>query len=131
MRKISKIKVDFETKTNGRGYWSRSSKVVPIFKIEMAYLSVNKNDKFGELRAYFKSKHWSVEEHGLIYTDDLWLSTFKDALGGLGFSQKALDALDYSEQGLQGDNYVSLDVHDRFIEEYALIKTFGNPSNYR
>ena len=72
---------------------------------------------FGELRAYFDTKTWDVDQEGLIYTDKQWMADFKKLLMKKGFSQLAVESIDYSEQGMQGDDYVSMDVGDPFIIE--------------
>lgn len=36
----------------------------------------------------------------------------------MGFSQKALRGIDYTEQGMQGRNYVSMQVNTAFVEEW-------------
>jgi hypothetical protein len=51
----------------------------------------------------------------LIYTDDNWLKEFKAELKRIGFKKFKAD---FSEQGLQGDNYVDLDVDKSFAKEY-------------
>lgn len=129
LQKYPKIKTELNTQTSGDGCWSRTKKTVKISKLEIAYLSLDKSEFFGELRAYFKKKNWNVNEDGLIYTDKLWLDSFKSELKNLGFSDKALAALNYSEQGMQGEDYVSLDIADDFVKNFSLIKTFGKGFN--
>ena len=57
-------------------------------------------------------------QHGLIYTD----AQFKRELRSF-LETQGLDATDvsYSEQGMQGDNYVSLDVGDKFIASWIRV----------
>ena len=120
-------KVSLVTSTEGKGYWSRVAKDVKIIKLDLNTYEGH-DDRF-ELRAYFSKKTWNVEKHGLIYTDKLWLTTFKKSLVDSGFSKKGLNAVDYSEQGMQGDDYVSMDVsspgvHDQvdsFIKDYEKV----------
>ena len=95
--------------TNGRGYWSNVAKAVRITDMRLAY--VNDEKDFGELRVYFNTDDWDVNEHGLIYTD----KQFRDELNAFLLAQGLAEA-DYSEQGMQGDNYVSLDVYEGFIK---------------
>jgi hypothetical protein len=106
-------KVNLLTSTEGNGYWSRVVKdSVKIIKLDLNHYEDNFEDF--ELRAYFSKKTWNVEKHGLIYTDKLWLTTFKKSLSDLGFSKNSVKSIDYSEQGMQGDDYVSMDV-DRIL----------------
>jgi len=99
--------------TAGDGYWSRKQTAVEITHLQLAY--TNDELDFGELRVRFNTNTWDVNKDGLIYTDSLFLEQLKDLL-----TSKGIDASDvsYSEQGMQGDNYVSLDVGECFINTY-------------
>ena len=96
--------------TAGDGYWSNVSKAVEITDMRVTY--VNDEKDFGELRVYFNTATWDVNTDGLIYTDSDFLNELQLFLG-----QKGLAGTDvnYSEQGMQGDNYVSLDVGGDFL----------------
>jgi hypothetical protein len=121
------INVSLKTDTCGNGYWSREIRKVKIHKLELSYVDYDPENKFwGELKAYFNKSDWNVDKHGLIYTDDLWLKKFRSELNSIGFSIQAIKDVDYSEQGMQGNIYVSMDVGDIFIREFALIGFFGN-----
>jgi hypothetical protein len=110
------IKFGSKLRTSGDGYWSRVSKDVQLVGIDLGY--INDEEDFGELRVYFDTKSWNVDEDGLIYTDRLFL----DLLGGelLGAGLNSID-VSYSEQGMQGDNYVSLDVGPVFLRSFKEI----------
>lgn len=115
-------KVNLLTSTEGNGYWSRVVKdSVKIIKLDLNHYEDNFEDF--ELRAYFSKKTWNVEKHGLIYTDKLWLTTFKKSLSDLGFSKNSVKSIDYSEQGMQGEDYVSMDVHHHFVSCTQLHET--------
>ena len=114
--------VNFRTQTNGRGLWSSTAKLVTVNRVRLAYL--DDDGEFGELRAYFDPKEWNVDNDGLIYTDQAWMSNFREWMNTLGFSDAALDDIDYSEQGMQGDNYVSMDVGSDFIRECDALYRF-------
>jgi hypothetical protein len=118
--------VKLDTKTCGNGFWSAEKREVKINKLGLAYVHYYESDFFGELRAYFTKRDWNVEKHGLIYTDDMWLKDFRSELKRVGFSESAIKTVNYSEQGMQGDNYVSLDVRDKFVREFVVIATLGN-----
>lgn len=96
--------------TVGDGYWSNVAKPVLITDMRVAY--VNDEKDFGELRVYFDTKYWDVNEDGLIYTDRNFLAELREFL-----NKKRLKGsdVDYSEQGMQGNNYVSLDVGKKFL----------------
>jgi N-dimethylarginine dimethylaminohydrolase len=106
-------KVTATLQTSGDGYWSNMQRSVEITHLQLAY--TNDELDFGELRVRFNTKTWDVNKHGLIYTDSLFLEQLKDLLTAKGF-----DASDvtYSEQGMQGDTYVSLDVGECFINTF-------------
>ena len=108
--------VNFVTKTDGRGYWSTTSKTVRINRVELAYVDEDTND-FGELRAYFDPKEWNISSDGLIYTDSGWMNSFKACMSTLGFGAAALEDVGFSEQGMQGYDYVSMDVGGDFLRE--------------
>jgi hypothetical protein len=107
------LKVNAKLSTAGDGYWSNAQKTVEITRLMLAY--TNDELDFGELRVYFKTSTWDVNKLGLIYTDSLFIEELCALLTDLGF-----DASDvtYSEQGMQGDNYVSLDVGECFINTF-------------
>jgi hypothetical protein len=94
--------------TDGSGYWSNKAKSVEIVDMRLSY--VNDEKDFGELCVYFNDT-WDNDADGLIYTDKAFLEDLKAFLLEHGLS----DVVDYSEQGMQGDDYVSLDVEDDFI----------------
>lgn len=96
--------------TNGRGFWSRVAKAVTIDRIRLAW--VNSTVRFGELCVYFDAATWDVTKQGLIYTDPRFISELRAVLAAAGLDAEDVD---YSEQGMQGANYVSLDVGPKFI----------------
>jgi len=103
--------------TAGDGYWSNTAKTVEITDMQLGYVS-DEGD-FGELRVYFNTDTWDVNKDGLIYTDSL----FKQELMAFVKEHGLVVDLCYSEQGMQGDNYVSLDVGKEFLDSWA--RKFG------
>ncbi len=99
--------------TSGGGYWSNVAKPVVITNMRVAY--VNDENDFGELRVYFDTKTWDVNEDGLIYTDKGFMTDLRNFLALQGLNN--LD-VEYSEQGMQGDNYVSLDIGKDFLDAW-------------
>ena len=106
-------KVNWMTHTDGKGLWSSFEQTVTVVRVELAY--TNDEGNFGELRAYFEN--WDVNETGLIYTDPRWINEFRGLMKSLGFTRNACDDIDYSEAGMQGDDYVSMDVGADFMRE--------------
>ena len=99
--------------TNGKGYWSRKATAVEITGLQLAY--TNDELDFGELRVFFNTKTWDVNKDGLIYTDKQFMQELKELLVQKGFDTSDLS---YSEQGMQGDTYVSCDVGECFINTF-------------
>jgi len=106
-------KVTATLNTNGKGYWSRKATAVEITGLQLAY--TNDELDFGELRVRFNTKTWDVNKDGLIYTDKQFMRELKELLVQKGFDTSDLS---YSEQGMQGDTYVSCDVGERFINTF-------------
>ena len=107
------IKFNTVFNTAGDGYWSDVAKPVEVTAISLGY--INEEEDFGELCVSFNTNTWNVDEDGLIYTDRQFLQELRDKLNELGF---AGDDVEYSEQGMQGDDYVSLDVGADFLRSF-------------
>ena len=103
----------FELKTSGGGYWSRTQTQVRVTDLQLAYL--DDEQEFGELRVYFDTATWDVNSQGLIYTDPGFFAGLKQHLESQGIN---VSDLSYSEQGMQGTDYVSLDVGQHFIDSW-------------
>lgn len=103
--------------TNGRGYWSRTATAVNITALDLQY--INEDKDFGELCVHFTADSWDVNALGLIYTDKQFKAELREYLVSLGFTQAEANDVDYSEQGMQGDTYVSCDVGAVFIAGLA------------
>lgn len=99
--------------TLGDGYWSNAERAIGITRLEVP--RVDKEDLYGELRVYFDPKFWNVNKLGLIYTDTLFLLELKEWLAEIGYNPADVS---YSEQGMQGDDYVSLDAGPDFITSW-------------
>ncbi len=118
--------------THGNGFWSNRQKTI---KHNRAYIHFSNEESlikefelgklkslnFAELRIYFTKKDWDINQHGIIYTDKNWIKDIRAYLIRLGYSNKAVKEVDYSESGMQGANYVSLDVGQAFLKETKLI----------
>ena len=100
--------------TNGSSLWSDRAKAVKVTDISVHYIDDVRD--FGELCVHFDTASWDVDEDGLIYTDEQFLAELLAALKDEGFD---VSDVSYSEQGMQGDDYVSLDVGPNFIASWA------------
>lgn len=105
--------VNFVCNTDGSGYWSSKKKQVRCVGLELSYY--NEDKSFGELRVFFDCDTWNVHQDGLIYTDALFEKELTQELNKFGLYGYDIS---YSEQGMQGDNFVSLDVGKDFIQSW-------------
>ena len=109
------MKVSKTLKTNGKGFWTNVAKSVKITGLNLRH---DEEFVWGELQVMFDEKSWDIDRHGLIYTDDLFLKQLRKYLISLGFDSGDVN---YSEQGMQGVNYVSLDAGPNFIESFKKV----------
>lgn len=107
------LKVTATLNTNGNGYWSNKAKAVEIMGLQLSY--TNDELDFGELRVFFNTNTWDTNKDGLIYTDKQFMRELVELLTAKGFDASDVD---YSEQGMQGDTYVSCDVGECFINTF-------------
>lgn len=123
------MKCDILASTDGKGLWSEEQRIVRIIELKTGYLSsvyYPEEPVHGELRAYFvpdgfNPLEWNVQAHGLIYTDKKWIREFKLGLRDMGFTVRAVRDVSYSEQGMQGENYVSMDFGPEFYKSWLRI----------
>lgn len=99
--------------TVGDGYWSNVAKAVRITDITLSWATDERD--FGELCVYFNTDDWDIERDGLIYTDSKFLQELRNFLTDCGLTGYGVQ---YSEQGMQGEDYVSLDVDKTFIKAW-------------
>ena len=100
--------LDTRINTIGDGYWSNIQKSVTLQGYTVDGYQI---DEFGELRVYFDTNDWNINNDGLIYTDSAFLEEIQDFF--------ATNDITYSEQGMQGDNFVSFDVGSEFLKMYG------------
>lgn len=98
-------------KTDGSGYWSAVEKAVTITDM---VVDADYTD-FGELRVVFDLDTWNTDTDGLIYTDKLFLKELRAFLDYHGLPGSDVT---YSEQGMQGVGFVSLDIGRKFIKAW-------------
>ncbi len=107
----------FILETDGKGLWSNEKRKVKITKIIFG--------EYGkELQIYFSKKSWDPYKHGLIYTDRKFINELRKYLINSGVPKKIANDIDYTEQGMQGDDYVSLE-YGKVTEKYLLNKLIG------
>ena len=98
--------------TCGDGLWSTEATEVFVESINMFISTEGEDGDYcdGDLQAYFTEETWN-DELGLIYTDSEFLACVHTALIKAGISIEAAEDVCYSEQGMQGDTYVSMDAY--------------------
>ena len=102
--------------TAGTGYWSDVQRAVNISDITIN--GVNAEGDFGELCVHFTADTWDVNADGLIYTDPRFMDELRKLLVRVGFTKEEAADVSYSEQGMQGDDYVSCDIMDSACDAY-------------
>jgi hypothetical protein len=106
--------------TSGQGLWSSRAKSVRIVDMQLGYISDSVGSdgvtpRSGELRVYFDTDTWDCDSDGLIYTDPGFVRDLEQFCE----QQNLAGYIDYSEQGMQGWDYVSFDVGDEFLDTWA------------
>ena len=99
--------------TDGSGYYTCLKQALSITELTVPY--INDEGDFGELRVHFNTATWRPDIDGLIYTDKLFKQELQEWLTSIGLAGKDVS---YSEQGMQGDNYVSCDVGGEFLASW-------------
>jgi len=103
-------------KTNGKGLWSKAVRTITVRRIELDHFDLGLDgDLYVSFRVYFTKKDWNIHKHGLIYTDDSFIRDLRNGMNKMPqfdgvFTTRGDAAVDYTEQGQQGDNYVSVEV---------------------
>jgi hypothetical protein len=100
--------------TAGNGLWSGEERAVRITDMKLGYVSDELD--FGELQVKFDRRTWDVNQHGLIYTDRQFMRELQAFLTEHGLAGSDVS---YSEQGMQGDDYVSCDIGKKFLDSWT------------
>lgn len=101
------IPVNWAVQTGGDGLWSSRSAIVEVTKLTIKW----EGGSVVEINASFDPNTWNVEHYGLIYTDKLFLEGLRLKISELCGNNTIID---YTEQGMQGEDYVSLECNDRY-----------------
>ena len=99
--------------TNGNGYWSSKATAVDIESLRLQYCNYERD--FGELCVHFADYSWDTAVDGLIYTDKQFMQELRAYLQTIGFTEAEANDVNYSEQGMQDEEYVSCDVGAKFL----------------
>ena len=100
--------------TAGDGLWSNIVKDVFVESISMFISTENNEGDFydGDLAINYTNATWDNDVDGLIYTDSAFLQQVKAFLINEGFDNDIVNAISYSEQGMQDDERVSCDANE-------------------
>lgn len=101
--------------TNGKGFWSNSAKDVDVTDLFLHVGLVDDGDDYfgdSDLRVSFDATKWDTYNDGLVYTDKLFKEQLHALLISMGFDKDAVEDIRYSEQGMQGDDFISFDAYD-------------------
>ena len=97
-----KVKFKETINTSGKGLWSNVSKDVKFTYIEISEYYID---------VYFDNRSWNIDKYGLIYSDNEWLNNFKNILiEKYELDSSLINAIIYTEQGLQGYNRINLEI---------------------
>lgn len=102
----------------GDGLWSDRSELRSVFVTEVSMVCENvtideieagATQIIDDFRVVFDVDDWDVRRDGLIYTDSAFIEDVRSFMLDAGFPVDVVDDIDYSEQGMQGETYVSCD----------------------
>jgi len=117
-------KVELLLQVGGDGLWSSCRKPVRVTRLAvhgMNHAPQGEEEHLaGELRVFFDTATWVIRNDGVIYTDQTFLAGLRSYLGTL-VPQEAASDIGYSERGMQGIDFVSLDVGPAFIQGWKLL----------
>lgn len=108
--------------TGGDGHWSNESREVRVTGLRLHVYEIDSEgieEAHGELHVKFDTASWDTSIHGLIYTDKKFIIELSDFLHRSGYD---VTDMGYSEYGMQGDDYISLDVGSTFINSWNATK---------
>lgn len=100
----------FSVSTSGTGLWSKTIKPVTITKVE-----IETDPEIDHLvSVYFDTKTWNPKQDGLIYSDEPFLESLRKHLMSDPDWKSVRDwsQLVYTEQGMQGKDFISLEFLD-------------------
>ena len=122
MNTDTKRSLKFYASTDGSSIWaskgSHGKKIIVKGQLHFGGLEDNNEELYGaEAEFVFKptGEHgWDTSTLGLIYTDKGFIHDIQTALKSDAFPY--WNEIDYSEQGMQGDNFVHFDVSKRLYK---------------
>lgn len=99
-------------RTDGSGLWSQHTAAVRVMHMVVRVL-----EQWAYIDVFFDRDTWDTRQHGLIYTDKLWLRDLHELLSTkYGVPPSVLETITYTEQGMQGRRHVSLEGSAEIME---------------
>ena len=100
--------------TDGSGFWSDKVKTVKVIGLIIESIKDEDEDEdiYGQIQFIFDTETWDINEDGLIYTDNAFEKAVKEFLYSRFVSNFSIG---YSEQGMQGKDYVDFDFYFRNV----------------
>jgi hypothetical protein len=92
--------------TSGKGHWSDVAKPVRVLSISQ-HVEDSSDGHISDMSVYFDTDTWDVDTDGLIYTDPQFLKQLQKFLLSLGVPRDIDGEIDYSDEGMQDEVYVS------------------------
>ena len=92
--------------TSGNGYWGKTAKAVRV-----TGFAIWTNGEYTQVNATYNTDDWNPNVDGLIYTDPTFLEELKAYFAAQGVD---VSELDYSEHGMQDENFVHLEAGEAF-----------------
>ena len=95
---------ELHAQTSGTGLWSRTKRDIQIKRIDVT-AGMTADEQF--VRVYWYEGSWDVDKDGLIYTDNGFQKSLKEALF---HAVPSVDwrKLSFTEQGMQGKDHVHM-----------------------
>lgn len=121
--------LDLTWKTNGDGLWSRAKKPVKVTQLLLHIYDTGQDLMPEDLQVRFDTATWGVYQDGLIYSDTAFVRQLRQFLVSQGTPAPIAGRVDYSEQGMQGDDYVSCDAFafgEFIVKQFRLYQLFGD-----
>lgn len=99
----------------GKSIWAYGdlkNRKTEVRKLRLSLSSLDKyrgkHELWVQIQAFIPKRLWNTDVHGLIYTDSRWEREFRAALKESFPVLRSITSVSYTEQGMQGSNFVSL-----------------------
>jgi hypothetical protein len=108
------INVNAVFNTGGDGWWTTIKGDVTVNTISIFVSNDTYNGTYNDsdLAVNYNEATWDNDVNGLVYTDATFIKQVKQFLINNGFEAAAVNAITYSEQGMQDDGRISCDAYE-------------------